>query len=62
MAFVQLDGEHFEKRVLELGVRDGDWVEVLQGLRLGDRVVTRGAYLVRLAGSAPDSFGHGHVH
>ena len=62
VAFVQLDGEHFEKRVLELGVRDGDWVEVLQGLRLGDRVVTRGAYLVRLAGSAPDSFGHGHVH
>lgn len=62
VAFVMLDGEHFEKRVLRLGVRDGDWVEVRDGLAAGERVVTRGAYIVRLAASAPDSFGHGHVH
>ena len=62
VAFVQSGGETFEKRVLELGVRDGNWVEVRRGLDVGDRVVTHGAYLVRLASSAPDSFGHGHLH
>lgn len=62
VAFVQTGGESFEKRVLELGVRDGRFVEVRRGLEAGERAVTRGAYLVRLAASAPDSFGHGHVH
>jgi RND family efflux transporter MFP subunit len=62
VAFVMLDGEHFEKRVLQLGIRDAGMVEVKGGLEAGERVVTRGAYLVRLAASAPDSFGHGHVH
>lgn len=62
VAFVMLDGEHFEKRVLQTGIRDAGMVEVKSGLQAGERVVTRGAYLVRLAASAPDSFGHGHVH
>jgi RND family efflux transporter MFP subunit len=62
VAFVMLDGEHFEKRVLQTGIRDGGLIEVKSGLQAGERVVTRGAYLVRLAASAPDSFGHGHVH
>ena len=62
VAFVQIDGEHFEKRVLDLGVEDGAWVEVRRGLEEGERVVFDGAYLIRLAASAPDSFGHGHVH
>ena len=62
VAFVLLDGEHFEKRGLDLGVEDGDWVEVRRGLDTGERIVFDGAYLIRLAASAPDSFGHGHVH
>lgn len=62
VAYVMLDGEHFEKRVLQTGIRDGGMIEVKSGLQAGERVVTRGAYLVRLAASAPDSFGHGHVH
>jgi membrane fusion protein, heavy metal efflux system len=62
VAFVMVDGEHFEKRVLHLGIRDAGMVEVKSGLQAGERVVTRGAYLVRLAASAPDSFGEGHVH
>jgi hypothetical protein len=45
-----------------LGQRDGDYVEVLNGLAEGEHVVVRGAHLVKLAAAAPASFGHGHAH
>jgi len=61
-AYVMLEGELFQKRELELGVRDGDWVEVLRGLAPGERVATRGAYIVKLAALSPASFGAGHAH
>jgi len=62
VAFVLLDGETFQKRVLELGIRDGRFVEVRDGIQEGDRVVTKGAYLVKLASASPASFGEGHAH
>jgi biotin carboxyl carrier protein len=62
IAFVLLHGEAFQKRALELGIRDGAWVEVLAGIEPGERVVTRGAYLVKLAAASPASFGEGHAH
>jgi RND family efflux transporter MFP subunit len=62
VAFVLLHGEAFQKRVLELGIQDGDFVEVRSGIREGERVVTKGAYLVRLASASPASFGEGHAH
>ena len=62
VAFVLLGGETFQKRVLELGLRDGRFVEVRSGLREGERVVTKGAYLVKLASASPASFGEGHTH
>ena len=62
VAFVQVDGEGFERRVLRLGVRDAGRVEVVAGLEPGERVVTRGAYAVRLAGSATTAPSHGHAH
>jgi hypothetical protein len=43
-------------------VRDGDFVEVKNGLAEGERVVTLGAYDVRLAATAPAAIGHGHAH
>jgi membrane fusion protein, heavy metal efflux system len=55
-------GEAFERRVLQLGVRDGDWVEVRSGIADGERVVSKGAYQVRLAATAPAAMGEGHVH
>jgi multidrug efflux pump subunit AcrA (membrane-fusion protein) len=61
-AYVMLEGELFQRRELALGVRDGDHVEVRSGLSAGERVATRGAYLVRLAALAPAGFGHGHAH
>lgn len=61
-AYVMLDGELFQKRDLELGVKDGAWVEVLRGIEPGERVATRGAYVVKLAALSPASFGAGHAH
>jgi RND family efflux transporter MFP subunit len=62
VVFVMTGGESFERRPLRLGVRDGDWVEVIEGLDLGQRVVSRGAYLVKLAATRSGEIGHGHAH
>ena len=61
-AYVLIDGEHFQRRELELGVRDNGFVEVIRGVAEGERVVTQGAYAIKLASLSPASFGHGHGH
>ena len=60
--FIQKAGETFERRLVTPGPRDGDWVAVPSGLAPGERIVTRGAWQVRLAASAPAQAGHGHAH
>ena len=60
--FVQKAGETFERRVVTPGPRDGDWVAIPSNLSPDDRIVTRGAWQVRLAASAPAQAGHGHAH
>jgi len=62
VVFVMTGGESFERRPVRLGVRDGDWIEVTEGLEPGSRVVSRGTYLVKLASTITDQIGHGHVH
>jgi RND family efflux transporter MFP subunit len=62
IAFVQVGGETFQKRDLTLGIRDGSWVQVLSGITEGERVVTKGAYAVRLASVSSAIPAHGHVH
>ena len=62
VVFVMKNGEAFERRVVQLGVRDGDYVEALTGVQTGERIVSRGAYLVKLAASGGDRAAHGHVH
>lgn len=62
IVFVQLSGETFERRPVTLGAREGDRVQVVSGLRAGDRVVTRGAHLVRLASLSSSVPAHGHAH
>ena len=62
VVFSQLAGETFERRPVRLGRREGGAVEVLEGLRAGDRVVIRGAPLVRLAALSTSVPAHGHVH
>lgn len=62
VVYVLVDGEHFERRVIDPGIRDAGFVEVRRGLKEGERVVTRGAYLVRLAATTPSKAGEGHTH
>jgi cobalt-zinc-cadmium efflux system membrane fusion protein len=62
IAFVQVSGETFEKRDLTLGIRDGAFVQVLAGLAAGERVVTQGAYAIRLASVSTTIPAHGHAH
>lgn len=47
--FVQLGGESFDKRRVTLGDRDGEFVEVLEGVTSGERVVVAGGYDIHLA-------------
>ena len=57
VVFVQIAGESFVRRTVRLGIRDGDRVEILEGLAVGERVVIDGAYivhLVSLAGTIPE--------
>ncbi len=62
VVYVQLGGESFERRPLRLDERDGDWIAVREGLRAGERIVTRGAYAVRLAAAETELTAHGHGH
>jgi len=63
VVFVMRGGESFAKRRVRTGVRSEGFVQVLDGaVREGERVVTRGAYEIKLstaAGAIPE---HGHVH
>jgi RND family efflux transporter MFP subunit len=47
--FVQVDGEHFEKRLVTVGPADGEFVRIETGVKAGERVVTRGGFDVHLA-------------
>jgi multidrug efflux pump subunit AcrA (membrane-fusion protein) len=55
-------GEQFVRRFIEIASRDGDLVGVTTGVTPGERVVTRGAYDVRLAAAASGLPAEGHVH
>jgi len=62
VCFVQVSGETFEKRDLTLGLRDGNFVQVLRGVKAGERVVTKGAMAIRLASMSNVIPAHGHAH
>jgi cobalt-zinc-cadmium efflux system membrane fusion protein len=62
VVFVQTAGETFLRRPIKLGVRNGGMVQVQEGLQAGDRVVTKGAYLIRLSTMSSAVPAHGHVH
>ena len=62
VVYVQMGGERFQRRIVRTGARDGDLVQILSGVQSGDRVVTLGAHLVRLAASSGKVPEHGHAH
>jgi RND family efflux transporter MFP subunit len=62
VVFVMEGGESFFKRVIRPGVRAGGFVQVEEGVKEGERVVTEGAYEIKLStasGAIPE---HGHEH
>ncbi|WP_303181643.1 efflux RND transporter periplasmic adaptor subunit [uncultured Butyricimonas sp.] len=59
--YVQIDDEGYRKQEVTLGANNGKEVQVLKGLHPGDRVVTQGAYQVKMA-SASGAIPHGHSH
>lgn len=61
-AYVQTAGESFVKRELTLGGSDGIQVQVMDGLIEGERVVTKGAYQIKLATASGVIPAHGHAH
>ena len=60
--YLQLDEECYRKQLVTLGADNGRQVQVLSGLKAGDRIVTEGAYQVKLAGAANAIPAHSHEH
>ncbi|PIB37664.1 efflux RND transporter periplasmic adaptor subunit [Maribacter sp. 4G9] len=59
---VQRSGESFERRPVKIGKRNGENVEIVQGLQVGEVVVTTGAYQVKMASMSGSTPAHGHEH
>lgn len=62
VAYVQLAGEHFEKRVLTLGGAAGGETTVTAGVQPGEHVVSGGAAQLRRETLSPADREHGHSH
>ena len=62
VVFVQVAGESFERRAVELGNRESGLVQITGDVAVGERVVVRGAPFIRLAALSPQVPAHGHTH
>ena len=60
--YLQEDKEVYRKQEVRIGADDGLRVEILAGLKAGDRVVTRGAMHVKLASASNAIPAHTHSH
>lgn len=60
--YLHIADDIYKKQEVTTGRSDGTRVEILHGLGTGDRVVTRGAYQVKLAGISTAIPGHSHSH
>lgn len=60
--YVQTDDDSFRKQEVTVGQSDGTRVEILKGLKKGDKVVTHGVYQVKLAAASTAIPGHSHSH
>lgn len=63
VCFIQLGGETFEKRAIELGPEGQNYIQILAGAHEGEKVVVQGGYAVKLAAEASGKkVGEGHFH
>ena len=60
--YLQLDEEGYLKQEVTIGADNGQSVQILTGVKAGDRVVTEGAYQVRLASASNAIPAHSHEH
>lgn len=60
--YLQIDDDIYKKQEVTLGNSDGTRVEILSGINAGDRVVTHGAYQVKLASMSTAIPEHSHSH
>lgn len=60
--YLQLDEEGYKKQEVTLGADNGKSVQILSGVKAGDRVVTTGAYQVKLASASNAIPAHSHEH
>ncbi len=58
--YVQTSGEGFEKKPVKLGLSDGEKVQILTGLSIGERVVSKGAFQLKLASMSGEMPTHSH--
>ncbi|UCE05072.1 MAG: efflux RND transporter periplasmic adaptor subunit [bacterium] len=59
--YVEHEPQRFVVREVEIGRSSSGWIEVVDGLKEGDRVVFKGAFFIK-SEVAKGSFGHGHEH
>lgn len=59
--YLQVHPDAYKKQEVSLGMNDGSNVEILSGLKTGDKVVSKGAYHVKLA-STSEAIPHAHEH
>lgn len=60
--YVQESHDKFLKRQVKLGNQDGEHVVILEGLKAGETIVTKGAYFVKLASMTSTLPAHNHSH
>ena len=60
--YYQLDDECYKKQEVTLGADNGDRIQILTGIHAGDRIVTQGAYQVKLASAGNALPAHSHEH
>lgn len=60
--YVQTGGESFQKREVKIGAGDGMNVQLISGVAEGERVVTKGAYQIKLSTASGTLPAHGHEH
>ena len=61
VVYVQGEPDHFLRRAVRLGERDGGWVEITSGLKAGEKVATEGVFLLKSIDlKASTEEGHSH--
>ena len=60
--YVQISGDKFEKRYIKIGGNDGKNARIISGLAFSERVVTKGAFEIKLSAMSGSLPAHAHNH